>query len=187
MKKFAIIAIIIVIIDQVSKIYIKTHFGINSEAFDIFDWFKIVFVENPGMAYGMNWGGPLGKSLLAILRWIMCGAIVWAVTIGPWKKYMKNNYFIIPMSLILAGALGNVIDSTFYGVMFDSGTTWNSELHQWNRWYPGVSQLNFEGYAPYSKVAWWICCISLCLITISQRQFQSLEEPKVFSSRLCLI
>ncbi|AFL98232.1 lipoprotein signal peptidase [Ornithobacterium rhinotracheale] len=148
MKKFAIIAIIIVIIDQVSKIYIKTHFGINSEAFDIFDWFKIVFVENPGMAYGMNWGGPLGKSLLAILRWIMCGAIVWAVTIGPWKKYMKNNYFIIPMSLILAGALGNVIDSTFYGVMFDSGTTWNSELHQWNRWYPGVSQLNFEGYAP---------------------------------------
>lgn len=148
MKKFVLIAALIVIIDQISKIYIKTHFGINSEAIDIFNWFKIVFVENPGMAYGMNWGGPLGKSLLAILRWVMCGAIVWAVIAGPWKKNMQNNYFIIPMSLILAGALGNVIDSTFYGLMFDSGTTWNHELQDWNRWYPSISALNFKGYAP---------------------------------------
>lgn len=146
MKKFTIIAVLIVVIDQISKFYIKTHFEIGESLTIFHDWFKIAFVENPGMAYGMQWGGPLGKIILAVLRWVLCGWIIWFV-MTKGKKY-RSNYFIIPVALILAGALGNVIDSTFYGLIFDSGTTWNPELGEWNRWYPGISQANFEGYAP---------------------------------------
>ncbi|MBV7441282.1 lipoprotein signal peptidase [Weeksellaceae bacterium TAE3-ERU29] len=146
MKKFTIIAVLIVVIDQISKFYIKTHFEIGESVTVFHDWFKIAFVENPGMAYGMQWGGPLGKVVLAVLRWILCGWIIWFV-MTKGRKY-RSNYFIIPVALILAGALGNVIDSTFYGLIFDSGTTWNSQLGDWNRWYPGISQANFEGYAP---------------------------------------
>ena len=146
MKKFTIIAVLVVVIDQISKFYIKTHFELGESVTVFHDWFKVAFVENPGMAYGMQWGGIFGKVLLAVLRWILCGWIIWFV-MTKGKKY-RSNYFIIPISLILAGALGNVIDSTFYGLIFDSGTTWNPELGEWHRWYPGISKANFEGYAP---------------------------------------
>lgn len=147
MKKFALITLLLVLIDQLSKFYIKTHFNLGESITVFQDWFQIAFVENPGMAYGLQWGGLFGKIGLAILRWILCGWIIWYVGFGSGRKY-NNNYFLIPIALILAGALGNVIDSTFYGLIFDSGTTWNHQLNEWNRWYTGISKANFEGYAP---------------------------------------
>lgn len=146
MKKVAIITILIVLIDQLSKFYIKTHFGIGESITVFSDWFQLVFVENPGMAYGMNWGGSFGKIGLAVFRWILIVAGIWFIYNNQ-HKY-KSNIFYISMGLILSGALGNVIDSTFYGLIFDSGTTWNNELQDWNRYYQGISSANFEGYAP---------------------------------------
>ncbi|MXV37989.1 lipoprotein signal peptidase [Flavobacteriaceae bacterium Ap0902] len=146
MKKVAIITILIVLIDQVSKFYIKTNFGLGESMTVFEDWFQIVFVENPGMAYGMHWGGIFGKIALAVLRWVLIGFGVWFIFKNQFKY--QSNYFYISMGLILAGALGNVIDSTFYGLIFDSGTTWNEDLQSWNRYYDGVSKANFEGYAP---------------------------------------
>ncbi len=146
LKKVALITFIIVLIDQLSKFYIKTHFQIGESVTVFDDWFQLLFVENPGAAYGINWGGIAGKITLTVLRWFLIFGIIWFVK-SSLNKY-KSKYFLISMSLILAGAIGNVLDSTFYGIIFDSGTTWNYELQDWNRYYEGISKANFEGYAP---------------------------------------
>lgn len=146
MKKIAIIAIIILVIDQISKFYIKTHFELG-ESLTVFpDWFELVFVENPGMAYGMQMGGIVGKIALVVLRWAL---IIWG-TIFLYKnvKLYNSNYFLIPAAFILAGAIGNVIDSSFYGLIFDSGTTYNEEFQQWQGYFGQVSNADFSGYAP---------------------------------------
>ncbi|MDO5654650.1 MAG: lipoprotein signal peptidase [Flavobacteriaceae bacterium] len=147
MKKIAIIAVIVVLIDQISKYYIKTHFELGESVTVFEDWFQLVFVENPGMAYGMHWGGIAGKIGLTVMRWILIGWGIWFLTHAG-KKYTSNIYFVIPAALILAGALGNVIDSTFYGLIFDSGTTWNAERESWMGYFNQVSEADFSGYAP---------------------------------------
>lgn len=118
LKKAYLIVILILIIDQVSKIYIKTHFVLREDiAVMGLDWFRIYFIENEGMAWGAVIPGTYGKLILTLFR------IVAVVGIGYWlydsvkKKY--SNYLIISISLILAGAFGNIIDSVFYGLIFD--------------------------------------------------------------------
>ncbi len=105
------------LIDQISKIYIKTHFYYGEEV-DVLSWFKIHFIENNGMAWGYEFGGKIGKLFLSIFR------LVAIVGIGYWLySSIKNNahtILIIAISLIFAGALGNIIDSVFYGVIFDA-------------------------------------------------------------------
>lgn len=117
MKKSIILIIIILLIDQISKIYIKTHFLYGEEVV-VFDWFRIHFIENNGMAWGAEFGGKAGKLFLTIFR-------LFAITgIGYWLyKSLKNKshtILIVAISLIFAGALGNIIDSVFYGVIFDT-------------------------------------------------------------------
>lgn len=146
MKKIAIIAIIVLIIDQVSKFYIKTHFELGESLTVIPDWFFLVFVENPGMAYGMNYGGIFGKIILVVFRWAL---IIWgSIFLYKNVKNYSSNYFIIPAALILSGAIGNVIDSTFYGLIFDSGTTYNEEFQRWQGYFGQISKADFSGYAP---------------------------------------
>lgn len=146
MRKVTFITAIVVIIDQLSKFYIKTHFQLHESVTVFDDWFHIVFVENPGMAYGLHLGGVFGKIALTVLRWGLIGLIAWYIY--KTSKKQVNNYFLIPMALILSGALGNVLDSTFYGLIFDSGTTFNEELGMWQGYFGQISQANFEGYAP---------------------------------------
>ncbi len=117
MKKSILIIIGVLLIDQISKIYIKTHFAYGEEIV-VFDWFRIHFIENNGMAWGAEFGGKAGKLFLTIFR-------MFAITgIGYWlfssiKKGVATS-FIVGLSLIFAGALGNLIDSIFYGVIFDT-------------------------------------------------------------------
>ena len=118
MKKALIIVILVLLIDQISKIYIKTHFHIG-EYINVMglDWFQIRFVQNNGMAWGTEFGGRTGKLILTLFRLI-------AVTgIGYWLfksiKEKKHQILVIAISLIFAGALGNIIDSLFYGLIFD--------------------------------------------------------------------
>lgn len=146
MKKVAIITLIVLIIDQVSKFYIKTHFELGESVTVIPDWFLLVFVENPGMAYGMNFGGIFGKIALVVFRWAL---IIWGcIFLYKNVKNYTSHYFIVPAALILSGAIGNVIDSTFYGLIFDSGTTYNEELERWQGYFGQVSKADFSGYAP---------------------------------------
>ncbi|MFA9289647.1 MAG: lipoprotein signal peptidase [Solirubrobacteraceae bacterium] len=138
MKKISLLLLILLIIDQLSKYYIKTNFQLF-ESREIFGWFKLTFVENLGMAYGISYGEENGKSILTIVRLIMiCFIGVW---IYNSVKKNASNYFLIPITLIFAGAVGNLVDSIFYGVCFDKGTTFNSH------YYEGLASLNFNGYS----------------------------------------
>tara|TARA_B100000886_G_scaffold339942_1_gene307066 strand:- start:8844 stop:9428 length:585 start_codon:yes stop_codon:yes gene_type:complete len=105
----------VLILDQVLKVWIKTNMMIGQEI-QFFDWFIIHFTENKGMAFGIEFGGNLGKYILSIFRII---AIV-AISIY-WLKLTKTRVkkgVIYSISLILAGAIGNMIDSAFYGMIF---------------------------------------------------------------------
>ena len=117
MKKAIAIIIIILLIDQISKIYIKTNFLYGEEVV-VFDWFRIYFIENNGMAWGAEFGGKSGKLFLTIFRLFAIGGI------GYWlySSIKKNapNILIVAVSLIFAGAMGNIIDSVFYGIIFDT-------------------------------------------------------------------
>ena len=117
MKKALIIIITVLLVDQLSKIYIKTNFLYGEEVV-VFDWFRIHFIENNGMAWGAEFGGRAGKLFLTIFR------LFAIVGIGYWLyTSIKNNahsILIVAISLIFAGAMGNIIDSVFYGVIFDT-------------------------------------------------------------------
>jgi signal peptidase II len=107
----------VLLIDQVTKIYIKTHFVLSEEIKVLgLDWLRIHFLENNGMAWGKEFGGKSGKLFLSLFR-------LAAITgIGYWLygavKNKMSNTLIVAISLIFAGALGNIIDSVFYGVFF---------------------------------------------------------------------
>ena len=116
LKKASLLVVLILLVDQISKIYIKTNFRLYEEVV-VFDWFKIYFVENDGMAWGTVIPGAYGKLFLTVFR---IGAVI---GIGYWlfsaTKEKKSNYLITAIALIFAGALGNIIDSVFYGVIFN--------------------------------------------------------------------
>jgi len=107
---------IILLVDQASKIFIKTNFVLGEEV-NVFSWFKILFIENEGMAWGTEIPGTYGKLFLTVFRLIAVTAIGYWL----WDSVNKNasNYLIVAIALILAGAFGNIIDSVFYGVIFD--------------------------------------------------------------------
>ncbi|WP_395044062.1 lipoprotein signal peptidase [Flavobacterium sp.] len=109
---------IILLIDQASKVFVKTNFYYGDELKVMgLDWFRIHFIENPGMAWGTIIPGAYGKLILTIFR------ILVVPFIGYWLydtiEREKSNYLIAAIALIFAGALGNIIDSVLYGVMFN--------------------------------------------------------------------
>lgn len=123
LKKSVLLIILILTIDQLSKIYIKTNFVLG-ESIDVFSWFKILFIENEGAAWGAKLSDILpisdstGKLVLTIFR------LFAIVGIGYWLydiiKKKSSRIYVLAVSLIFAGALGNIIDSVFYGTIFDS-------------------------------------------------------------------
>ena len=118
-KNIAILTVILaILIDQISKIYIKTHFQLGEEVVVFSDWFKIHFTENNGMAWGFELGGRAGKLFLTLFRIVAVSGIVYWL----WQTIKNNTHtaVVIAISLILAGAVGNIIDSVFYGIIFDS-------------------------------------------------------------------
>jgi len=116
-KNLAISTIIIaIILDQIIKIYIKTNFVLGEEVV-IFDWFRIHFTENNGMAMGFEFGGKAGKLFLTLFRLVaVTGILFW---LFQNIKRKVHNAVIIAIALIFSGAVGNIIDSVFYGAIFD--------------------------------------------------------------------
>jgi len=116
-RNVILIILLVVLGDQALKFYIKTHFVLNESHRMIGHWARLLFVENEGMAYGWKFGGDGGKMLLTLFR---LGAVifgVWYIRSIIIKKYHKG--FIFCAALIFAGALGNLIDSMFYGIIFE--------------------------------------------------------------------
>jgi signal peptidase II len=108
--------VLILLVDQFSKIYVKTNFILGEEV-HVFNWFQIHFIENEGMAWGTKIPGEYGKLILTVFRlFAVTGIGYWL-----WDAVEKNSskYLVVAIALILAGAFGNIIDSVFYGVIFD--------------------------------------------------------------------
>jgi signal peptidase II len=116
-RKSAILLILIILIaDQILKIWIKTHLVIGEEIRLFGDWGMIHFIENNGMAFGMEMGGKPGKLILSIFRIIAIFGIGWFLNSIINKKSYTG--LILAVSAIMAGAIGNIIDSAFYGMIF---------------------------------------------------------------------
>jgi len=111
-----IIVAAILLIDQIIKIWVKTHMTLH-EQIEIFSWFKIVFIENNGMAYGMEIGSKLVLSLFRVVAVSVLGYYI-----ARQVKRQARYGYIVCLSLIMAGAAGNIFDSMFYGLIFNASS-----------------------------------------------------------------
>jgi signal peptidase II len=115
-----VIMIVILMIDQWSKFYVKNNFYLGEEINVLGNWFRLHFTENYGMAFGLEFGGKTGKVILTVFRIIAVSVMGWYII--HLQKLQSHIGYIICWTLIAAGALGNIIDSIFYGVWFGYDT-----------------------------------------------------------------
>ncbi len=207
LKKSLLIIFLILFIDQAIKIWIKTNMYIGQEYNILGNWFIIHFTENEGMAFGMKFGGGYGKLLLSLFRILAVGAIGWYL-----YKLIKENtdkLYIICMSLIFAGAIGNIIDSAFYGLIFSesyfdvaqflpSGGGYGSFLHgkvvdmlyfpvingHYPDWFPFWGGQEFQFFRPVFNIADSSISIGVVLLIIFQKRFFKKTEDKKADSEL---
>ncbi len=121
LRKPLILILLILVIDQLIKIYVKTHFAIGDDVKVLgLDWFRIHFLENKGMAFGMSFGNTIGKFLLTLIRLVLSVAIF--IYMNKLIKRGEKKIIIYSFALIFAGAVGNIIDCLFYGIIFNEST-----------------------------------------------------------------
>ncbi len=136
--KISVLVVALLIIEQVIKLLFKTNMTLGQSIHVFGDWFQIYFIENNGMAFGMQFGGHIGKYLLSIFRIVLVGVII--VYINRLLKKPETPWgVLVGLSAIMCGALGNIVDSLFYGLIFSEST------------FTQVAQLFPEGggYAPF--------------------------------------
>lgn len=127
----------VVLLDQILKLWVKTNFYLGEEVHVLGDWFRLAFIENYGMAFGWEFGGEIGKLGLSLFR--ICAVIFgfWYLNQQITKKVPQGLQICIAM--VIAGAIGNIIDSTIYGVIFSEST----------RFHISTYVTEGQGYAPY--------------------------------------
>ena len=126
-KGLLLLGTMLVIIDQVIKVLIKTNMTLGEHFRVMGDWFQILFIENEGMAFGMKFGGMFGKFLLTSFRLVLFGALCWWITHmvrkGRDGKPVPTGV-LVGLTLITAGALGNIIDCLLYGQIFSASSAY---------------------------------------------------------------
>ena len=127
---------IVIFLDQWLKFYIKTNYTLGQSEMMIGNWFELNFTENPGMAFGLTLGGVWGKIVLTVFRLVASGVIIYYIK--SLIKERAHTMMVVLVALILAGAVGNIIDSVFYGRFFGEST-----YHQVAQFMPSNG-----GYAP---------------------------------------
>lgn len=206
LRSAILIVALVILIDQALKVWIKTSFP-TGPVMDMAGqrWARLYFIENPGMAWGMELGGNWGKLILTLFR-------LAAVTFGSWYlvRIVKQGYstgFIVCASLIYAGALGNLIDSMFYGMIFEAsdyahvakafpaGGGYGGFLHgkvvdmlyfpmiksTFPSWMPFIGGKDFEFFSPIFNIADASISIGVITLLIFQKRFlhrqQGLPQP----------
>lgn len=183
--KALLIVLAVVIIDQLVKIWVKTHFYLG-ESYEVTSWFKIHFIENNGMAFGWELGSKL---LLTLFRLVLTALLI----VYMWRIRNRADIklgYMVCLSLITAGALGNIIDCAFYGLIFDNpvppevasmfpeGGGYGTLLHgrvvdmlyfplvswYWPDWMPWIGGEKFEFFQPVFNIA--DAAISVGIITL---------------------
>ncbi len=168
------VILLVVILDQILKIWVKTGFYLG-EDYRIFDWFQLVFVQNNGMAFGMEMGSKL---FLTLFRIVAVGVLIWIIARLRNRPWVSCG-FMVCIALITAGAAGNIIDCVFYGlifnnpmppevaVMFPDGGGYAPVFHgmvvdmfyfplfsfNWPEWVPWVGGENFLFFQPVFNLA----------------------------------
>ena len=198
---FSLIAIIL-IVDQALKFWIKTHFAIGDSVDLIGDWCKLYFVENIGMAFGVSFGEEMGKLILTLFRFFASIGIIWLLV----RMIKKDTRYtlIVSVTLIFVGAVGNLIDSCFYGILFSESThdtvatflpesggygsflhgkvvdMWYFPIWEWNwpAWMPWFGGKHCEFFSAIFNVADAAITVGIILLIIDQLfcQFSSSEE-----------
>ncbi|TXN37945.1 lipoprotein signal peptidase [Flagellimonas hymeniacidonis] len=180
LKKSLLIIVLVLLVDQISKVYVKTNFVLG-ESIDVFTWFKILFIENEGAAWGTKLSDLLpisesaGKLVLTIFRLFA----IFGIGYWLWDNIKKQSprTLVLAVSLIFAGALGNIIDSVFYGMIFDESsnqvaTLFSSEPYgklfygkvvdmlyfplvdtSWPDWVPSLGGKSFRFFEPVFNIA----------------------------------
>lgn len=147
LKYVVLIIALVIFIDQALKIWIKTNYSEGPVMHLLgVSWMRLHFIENPGMAWGWKFGNETGKMILTLFR-------LAAVIFGTWYlgRIVNQNHsrgFIVCAALIYAGALGNLIDSMFYGMIFDKGLHYDAAVHDYVR-YAGVAKFATPGYSSF--------------------------------------
>ena len=147
--KYFIIAIIIICLDQASKLLVHKYMYLHEEVNVFGEWFKLHYLLNPGMAFGIRWDNEFGKLALTVFRIIAMVGIGYYLYQMVQKK--SHSGFLICLAMILGGAIGNVIDSTFYGVFLD-----NAPLESPSKWFHGqVIDMLFFPIADFTWPEWF--------------------------------
>ena len=199
LQKSILIVVLVLLVDQILKIWIKTNMTLGQEFPVIGNWFIIHFVENNGMAFGFEFGGEYGKIFLSLFRVIAVFGIGWYIL-----QLIKKGFsmgFIACVSLIFAGAIGNIIDSAFYGLIFNdsygevsslfpAGGGYASFLHGrvvdmfyfplfsgvFPNWVPLVGGTDFQFFRPVFNIADSAISVGIFSIIIFYRkQFNKLS------------
>ena len=116
-KRLLLLGVALVVVDQVIKYLVKTHMELGQQIYVIGEWFRLCFVENEGMAFGMSFGGAVGKFLLSLFRIALSGFLIWWIR-SLLRKGSTPAGVLVGLTLITAGAIGNIIDCLFYGLIW---------------------------------------------------------------------
>jgi signal peptidase II len=197
-KKSIVFIILILLIDQILKIWVKTHMAIGQEIHLFGNWGILHFIENNGMAFGMEMGGKPGKFILSLFRIVAIFGIGWFLVSLVNKK--ANLGLILAVSAIMAGAIGNILDSAFYGIIFNESYNmpavlfspdggYSSFLHgrvvdmfyfpvintHWPAWSPIKAGESFIFFRPVFNIAdSAITCGVISIILFQKRMFRDL-------------
>ncbi len=202
-KKLLLLGAVLVVIDQVIKILVKTNMEIGEHFSVIGNWFQIFFIENEGMAFGMKFGGAAGKFCLSLFRIALSGVLCWWISslvrksVGPDGRpaLLSDGKPAVPtgvlvgLTLITAGAFGNIIDSLFYGAAFGYAPLMFGRVVDmfyfplidtvWPSWMPFVGGERFLFFAPVFNFA--DSCVTVgafYLILFQSRFFTRAEDDK---------
>ena len=184
-KKLLILGVLLVVIDQVVKILVKSNMEIGEHFNVIGNWFQILFIENEGMAFGMKFGGAVGKFCLSFFRIALFGALCWWIS-SLVRKGKAPTGVLVGLTLICAGAFGNIIDSLFYGMIFNYAPFMFGRVVDmlyfplidtvWPQWVPFVGGDRLLFFAPVFNIA--DSCVTVGAIYLIFFQYKFFTRPE---------
>ena len=194
-KRLLLLGVILVVIDQAIKVLVKTNMGIGQHIHVIGNWFQILFIENEGMAFGMKFGGAVGKFLLSFFRIGLFAALCWWISSLVRKSSNEDGTpvlledgtpkvptgVLVGLTLICAGAFGNIVDSLFYGLIFGYAPFMFGRVVDmlyfpiidtyWPSWVPFVGGEHFLFFSPVFNFADSCVTVGAFYLILFQHRF----------------